>query len=183
MLSFAWPWAFIALPLPFLVRWLMSEANTVQEAGLRVLGFGGFSMLRDRAEAETGERYRTALSGRPVRFHSADAARNAQAEVDLRDAYLTAGYDDVAFMFEPEAAALAAGPLAKGEYGLVVDIGGGTSDFSVFSRDSDHTTIIASQGMRIGGTDFATTKPPRRSAARPGTDDWNRCVIQRVAVE
>ena len=44
--------------------------------------------------------------------------------------------------------------MGKGEYGLVVDIGGGTSDFSVFSRDGDHTTIIASQGVRIGGTDF-----------------------------
>lgn len=111
-------------------------------------------MLRDRAEAETGETYDVALSGRPVRFHSSDAARNAQAEVDLREAYMVAGYRDVAFMYEPEAAALASGPLEPGTLGLIVDIGGGTSDFSIFTRDGDQTRIIASHGVRVGGTDF-----------------------------
>lgn len=111
-------------------------------------------MIRERAEAETGQTYDTALSGRPVRFHSADTARNAQAEDDLREAYMVAGYKDVAFMYEPEAAALASGPLAKGELGLVVDIGGGTSDFSIFERNGPSTRIIASHGVRVGGTDF-----------------------------
>ena len=89
-----------------------------------------------------------------MRFHSNDDARNAQAEVDLREAYMIAGFDDVAFMFEPEAAALAAGPLPAGKLGLIIDIGGGTSDFSVFERDGDDTRIIASHGVRVGGTDF-----------------------------
>ena len=112
------------------------------------------AMIRDRAEAETGQTYTHALSGRPVRFHSSDPARDAQAEVDLREAYLLAGFQDVTFMYEPEAAALAAGPLDKGALGLVVDIGGGTSDFSIFERDGDATRIIASHGVRVGGTDF-----------------------------
>ncbi|WP_439155719.1 Hsp70 family protein [Yoonia sp.] len=111
-------------------------------------------MIRERAEAATGDTYDRALSGRPVRFHSADDARNAQAQVDLRAAYHLAGFSDVQFMYEPEAAALASGPLARGELGLIVDIGGGTSDFSVFERNGDATRIIASHGVRIGGTDF-----------------------------
>ncbi|MEO0916012.1 MAG: Hsp70 family protein, partial [Pseudomonadota bacterium] len=111
-------------------------------------------MLRERAEAETGETYDVALSGRPVRFHSSDATRNAQAEVDLREAYMVAGYRDVAFMYEPEAAALASGPLQPGTLGLIVDIGGGTSDFSIFTREGDQTPIVASHGVRVGGTDF-----------------------------
>ena len=38
--------------------------------------------------------------------------------------------------------------------GLVVDIGGGTSDFTIFERDGSATRIIASNGVRVGGTDF-----------------------------
>ncbi|WP_458791902.1 Hsp70 family protein [Yoonia sp. MH D7] len=110
--------------------------------------------IRERAEASTGVTFNTALSGRPVKFHSADDARNVQAEIDLRDAYLLAGYDDVSFMYEPEAAALAAGPLPAGKLGLIIDIGGGTSDFSIFERNGNDTRIIASHGVRVGGTDF-----------------------------
>lgn len=110
--------------------------------------------LRERAEAGTGLSLRHAVSGRPVHFHSTDFARDAQALVDLQEAYAVAGFDSVEFLFEPEAAALAAGPLDAGTLGLIVDIGGGTSDFSVFERVGDTTRIIASNGVRVGGTDF-----------------------------
>jgi Ca-activated chloride channel family protein len=53
MYSFAWPWVLIALPLPLLMRRLLKESNDLQEAGLRVPSFSGFSMLRDRAPTET----------------------------------------------------------------------------------------------------------------------------------
>ncbi|MCH7898558.1 MAG: BatB protein, partial [Proteobacteria bacterium] len=52
MVSLAWPWVLLALPLPFILRRLMSEANDLQEAGLRVPSFTGFTMLRDRSQAE-----------------------------------------------------------------------------------------------------------------------------------
>jgi len=130
-------------------RQIAYERLTLIEVVARFL-----QMIRERAEAETGQNYHAALSGRPVRFHSSDPIRNAQAEVDLREAYMIAGYKDVAFMYEPEAAALASGPLDKGALGLIVDIGGGTSDFSIFERDGDATRIIASHGVRVGGTDF-----------------------------
>ena len=52
MVSFAWPWVLLALPLPFILRLLMREANDLQEAGLRVPNFTGFTMLRDRSQAE-----------------------------------------------------------------------------------------------------------------------------------
>ena len=61
-----------------------------------------------RAEAASGLRFETALSGRPVRFHG-DPERDARAEEDLRQCYLAAGFEEVAFMYEPEAAALAGG--------------------------------------------------------------------------
>lgn len=139
----------LGTPLMREKRQIAHERLTLIEVIARFL-----RMIRERAEAETGQLFDTALSGRPVRFHSTDAARNAQAEVDLREAYMIAGYKDVSFMFEPEAAAMASGPLAKGDLGLIVDIGGGTSDFSIFERDGDTTRIIASHGVRVGGTDF-----------------------------
>lgn len=139
----------LGTPLMREKRQIAYERLTLIEVVARFL-----QMIRERAEAETGETYDAALSGRPVRFHSSDHVRNAQAEVDLREAYLIAGYKDVAFVYEPEAAALASGPLDKGALGMIVDIGGGTSDFSIFERDGDTTRIIASHGVRVGGTDF-----------------------------
>ncbi len=52
MWSFAWPWVLLALPLPFLARWLLPEARGLSEAGLRVPNLGGFETLKDRSDAE-----------------------------------------------------------------------------------------------------------------------------------
>ena len=118
------------------------------------------SVLKTRAEQSEGRIFTHALSGRPVRFHD-DAKKDSQAEVDLRECYLRAGFSDVEFMYEPEAAALANNILSKDHsLGLIVDIGGGTSDFSVFRSNSENpasTEILASYGKRFGGTDFDKT--------------------------
>lgn len=109
--------------------------------------------IKRRAEDHTRLTFTKALSGRPVKFHSNDPEKNARAEDDLRKCYLAAGFEDVQFLFEPEAA-LRASSVGQG-YGLIVDIGGGTSDFTCFGRTADgDTTILASHGLRLGGTDF-----------------------------
>lgn len=114
------------------------------------------SEIRIRAETATGQSFERALSGRPVMFHSADEARNAQALIDLTECYKLAGFSDVRFMPEPEAAALANRTvLAAGDLGLIVDIGGGTSDFTLFRQEGEAgIQILASKGQRVGGTDF-----------------------------
>lgn len=111
--------------------------------------------VKRRAEAAAGRRFTRVVSGRPVHFHTADADRDARAEADLRACYIAAGFADVAFVPEPEAAALASHGLGQqGEVGLIVDIGGGTSDFSVFRTEAGRVRILASHGIRLGGTDF-----------------------------
>ena len=112
--------------------------------------------LKAKAERATGQQFDRALSGRPVMFHSADPARDAQALVDLTECYTQAGFKDVRCMPEPEAAALAnRAVLEPGDLGLIVDIGGGTSDFTLFRQEGDAGIhILASKGVRIGGTDF-----------------------------
>ena len=52
MWSLAWPWALLALPLPWLLRRILPEARGMSEAGLRVPSLSGFETLRDRSAAE-----------------------------------------------------------------------------------------------------------------------------------
>jgi len=52
MYSLAWPWILLALPLPFVVRAVMSPVIGKQDAGLKVPSFKGFSVLSDRSEAD-----------------------------------------------------------------------------------------------------------------------------------
>lgn len=111
--------------------------------------------IKSRAEAQTGLQFESALSGRPVRFHD-DPERSDKALEDLRQCYLEAGFRDVAFMNEPEAAAYARLSVLKpADLGLVIDIGGGTSDFTLFQTAANGgIDILHSDGMRLGGTDF-----------------------------
>jgi len=111
--------------------------------------------LKTRAEEACYQDFDYALSGRPVLFHSNDAAKDAQALADLTKCYELAGFKGVDFLYEPEAAAIANGALASDEtIGLIVDIGGGTSDFTVFKTAGQTIDILASHGVRIGGTNF-----------------------------
>lgn len=111
--------------------------------------------VKRRSEAATGLTFTRALSGRPVQFHSSSPERDAQAEVDLRACYMAAGFTEVDFMYEPEAAAVACQDMGQaGDLGLIVDIGGGTSDFSVFRSAETGIEILSSHGIRLGGTDF-----------------------------
>ncbi|MBO9451898.1 Hsp70 family protein [Tropicibacter sp. R16_0] len=129
-------------------RQILNERVTFVDIIARFL-----SRIKAKAEVQTGLTFDAALSGRPVNFHGPGDTREAQAEDDLRQCYLAAGFKQVDFMAEPEAAAIASG-ATRGR-GLIVDIGGGTSDFSLFETDAQgHVTILANHGIRIGGTDF-----------------------------
>lgn len=140
-------------------RQILNERVTFVDIIARFL-----SHMKTRAESETGLTFDRALSGRPVVFHGAGDPREAQALDDLRRCYLAAGFREVEFMAEPEAAAIASGALdADGSVGLIVDVGGGTSDFSLFRAGGGTAQgtaglggvdILANHGVRIGGTDF-----------------------------
>ncbi len=136
----------LGTPLAREKRQFLNEKLTLIDIIARFL-----TEIRLRAEAATGECFDRAVSGRPVRFHSKSADRNARALEDLKAAYRLAGFETVSFLPEPEAAALATG--GEGRL-LIVDIGGGTSDFTLCDRTDGKTQILASQGIRMGGTDF-----------------------------
>ncbi len=100
--------------------------------------------------------------GRPVHFVDDDPLADAKAEESLREIVTNLGVKQLAFQYEPIAAALNYGiDLSKQEQVLVVDIGAGTSDFSVvnFRTASSDTTmlkaeVISNCGVHIGGNDF-----------------------------
>jgi hypothetical chaperone protein len=136
----------LGTPLAQEPRRILNERITLIEVIARFL-----TEIKARAERHTGMTFDAVLSGRPVHFHSADADRDAQAALDLTEAYRLAGFKTVDFLPEPEAAALAA--QSEGRL-LIVDIGGGTSDFTLCDRKGNDTHVLASGGLRLGGTDF-----------------------------
>jgi len=120
------------------------------------------STLRDRATQTLGAVPQRVVVGRPVHFVDDDPERDAQAETSLRQAVEAVGFEEVSFQLEPIAAALDYEQrLTKESTVLVVDLGGGTSDFSVVRlgpermRHADRSPdILATTGVHIGGTDY-----------------------------
>ena len=120
-----------------------------------------FKELKRRCEAQVGQPLTRAMLGRPVHFVDDNAERDALAQETLGRAALEAGFTEIAFQLEPIAAALDYEQRVDAETtALVVDIGGGTSDFTVIrlnrerSRIGDRSAdILATTGVHIGGTD------------------------------
>ncbi len=54
MIEFQWPWALAALPLPLLVRWLLSRVSGEREAALRVPAVDAFRTGEARGRAARG---------------------------------------------------------------------------------------------------------------------------------
>jgi hypothetical chaperone protein len=118
--------------------------------------------LKRRAERTAGREFTRAVLGRPVFFVDDDAKADQRAESTLEDIARKAGLRDIAFQYEPIAAAFDyESQISREELVLVVDIGGGTSDFTLIrlsperARRADRKDdILASSGVHIGGTDL-----------------------------
>lgn len=119
-------------------------------------------MLAQKARDALGGMPERVVMGRPVHFVDGDPARDQQAEDALREAAVEAGFNNVSFQFEPIAAALDHEQrMARESIVLVVDIGGGTSDFTVVRLGPERLhqpdrsrDVLATTGVHIGGTDF-----------------------------
>jgi len=118
--------------------------------------------LKQRAEAAAGRPFEEVVLGRPVFFVDDDPQADREAADTLAAAARKIGFKDVSFQFEPIAAAFDyESRIEQEERVLIVDIGGGTSDFSLVrlsperrSIDERQSDILATAGVHIGGTDF-----------------------------
>ncbi|GAB3378612.1 Hsp70 family protein [Azotobacter armeniacus] len=118
--------------------------------------------LKQRAETVAGRPFEEAVLGRPVFFVDEDPQADREAADTLIEVAKGLGLKEVSFQYEPIAAAFDyESVIAREELVLIVDIGGGTSDFSLVrlaperralpERQND---ILATGGVHIGGTDF-----------------------------
>lgn len=118
--------------------------------------------LAERAGRELGRTPERVVIGRPVHFVDDDPKRDERAQESLRHAARAAGFRDIAFQLEPIAAAFDYEQrIAKESLVLIVDVGGGTSDFTVVrlgperaAREERGEDVLATSGVHIGGTDF-----------------------------
>ncbi len=118
--------------------------------------------LAQRAGKELGRKPEQVVIGRPVHFVDDDSKRDERAEQSLRVAARAAGFRDISFQLEPIAAAFDYEQrITKESVVLIVDIGGGTSDFTVVrvgperaAREDRSGDVLATTGVHIGGTDY-----------------------------
>jgi len=118
--------------------------------------------LRQRAAAAAGRALDAVVLGRPVRFVDDDARKDRAAQDTLAACARAAGFTHVEFQYEPIAAAFDyERTLAREELVLVIDVGGGTADFTVIrlgparrSRADRAGDVLANDGIHIAGTDF-----------------------------
>lgn len=118
--------------------------------------------LKSKAEFAVGRAVDSVVMGRPVRFVDSDEQADTLAQSHLEEITRKAGFNNVFFQYEPIAAALDyEQAIKKEELALIVDIGGGTSDFSIIRVSPDRRgkidrkqDILANAGVHIGGTDL-----------------------------
>jgi hypothetical chaperone protein len=126
-----------------------------------IIGFFAAHIKRT-AELKIDSSLEHTVLGRPVYFVDDDPIADKKAETELKDVFIQQGFKNVSFEFEPIAAARDyESRIDKEELVLIMDIGGGTSDFSLIrlspkSRNKQDRTddIIANYGIHIGGTDL-----------------------------
>jgi len=143
---------------------LMHEYTEVNGRSLRYFDIVVLFLreLKARSEAYCGTTLSHAVLGRPVHFVDEDPGRDALAQETLGQAAREAGFTHIDFQLEPIAAALDYEQRLTGETSaLIVDIGGGTSDFSVLRLNPARSAssaraadILATTGIHTGGTDF-----------------------------
>ncbi|MBN8506282.1 MAG: Hsp70 family protein, partial [Burkholderiales bacterium] len=144
---------------------LMQRATDVgggrQAAYADVLA-GYLKRLKRQAEAQLGGPLRRVVLGRPVYFVDDDPERDSQAEAQLRACAQAVGFEEIAFQFEPIAAAFDHEQHLQAEQlVLVADLGGGTCDFSLVrvgpalaAKADRRDDVLAHHGIHIAGTDF-----------------------------
>lgn len=143
---------------------LIDDTTLIQRKRVVLRDIIGMFMrhLKALVEHQTGREVDSVVLGRPVRFVDDDDQADRRAESELVGIAQAQGFRHVETQFEPVAAALAyEQDLDREELALIVDLGGGTSDFVVARLSPDRSgqadrsqDILGRSGVHIGGTDF-----------------------------
>lgn len=117
--------------------------------------------VKQHAEQSIHSELTHVVLGRPVHFDDNDAKKDRLAQNTLEKIARDIGFKEVSFQFEPIAAAMTYEMLIKQEQlALIVDMGGGTSDFTIIRLHpgaapvNRYQDVLANCGIHIAGTDF-----------------------------
>lgn len=143
---------------------LMEEKTTIN---LRPTSFVDilslyFRHLKDAIDQKAGADTENVVLGRPVHFHDDNEDADGKSEDALAAIARAVGFRNIVFQYEPIAAAFSHEMNVQDEkLSLVIDLGGGTSDFTVIRLSPDRKNrpdrqqdILATTGIRVGGTTF-----------------------------
>lgn len=143
---------------------LMAETTQLKRRRLAFTEIIGqfLGHLKTQAEQQVGQPLTQVVLGRPVQFVDDDPVADRAAQTQLEQAARAQGFQYIAFQYEPIAAALDYEQQVRAEQlALIVDVGGGTADFSIVRVSPERAKmadrqadILANQGVHLGGTDF-----------------------------
>ncbi len=119
--------------------------------------------LKEQAESQSHSAMQNVVVGRPVFFNDDDTYLDNLAQAALGDILKSVGFKNIEFEYEPIAAAIHyEQSITSQELALIVDMGGGTSDFTVAKLEpttkNPHKdrkkNILSVGGIHVAGTDF-----------------------------
>lgn len=118
--------------------------------------------LKDQIDTAAQSSIESVILGRPVHFHDEDTEADRKSQNTLDQIAQSVGFKNIAFQYEPIAAAFSHEINVTDEkLSLVIDLGGGTSDFTVIRLSKDRMNnpnrqddILSTTGIRVGGTTF-----------------------------
>ncbi|MES2965284.1 MAG: Hsp70 family protein [Bdellovibrionota bacterium] len=140
-------------------KYLPSESylgSWIDNRVVRLEDLVGYFLLemRKRACAQLDRDVDSVVLGRPAKF-SEDPIKDKLAQYRLQKAAEIAGFKNISFLAEPLAAALdLKRRLTETKTVLVVDLGGGTSDFTVIRigpADFKESDVLAMGGVSVAG--------------------------------
>lgn len=118
--------------------------------------------IKQEIDNTAGHSVDAVVMGRPVHFDDKNPDADIIAEQTLAEIAHEIGFSQVSFQYEPVAAAFAHEQnITTDKLAMIIDIGGGTSDFSVIRLSPKKHTytescerVLSSTGIQVGGNDF-----------------------------
>lgn len=115
--------------------------------------------IKCNGEKEAQRTFENIVVGRPVFYNDKDTDLDRNAQEAMFDILRNLGFKNIEFEYEPIAAATHyEQSIDKEEIALIVDMGGGTSDFTVAKLNKNNPSpkekILSIGGIHIAGTNF-----------------------------
>lgn len=140
---------------------LIHEKTTIENKGVSFKEIIALIInnIKTQCLAQSGGDLSSIVVGRPVFYNDKDKKLDNDAQAAMQDILQSVGFKEIEFEYEPIAAATHyEQSITQEEIVLVVDMGGGTSDFTVAKlnklQKDKAKKILSIGGIHIAGTNF-----------------------------